>query len=226
MIEQLIQYLEKFVNPNRVELLNRNLNKRTQYITIVLEDIFQPHNSSAILRSCDCFGVQDIHIIENRNKYLPNDEIALGAEQWLTLIKYNNYENNSVAALTSLKNQGYRIIATTPHNDSEFLTEFDLNKGKCAFVFGTELTGISDSVVNMADGFMRIPMHGFTESFNISVSVAIVLYQLTQKLHNSDLNWHLEKSERLKIKLKWLRNSIKKPSLIEKHFFENIYKEP
>ena len=225
MTKQLIEYLEEFVTPNKVELLNRNLNKRTQYITIVLEDIFQPHNSSAILRSCDCFGIQDIHIIENRNKYLPNDEIALGAEQWLTLTKYNNYENNSVAALTSLKNQGYRIIATTPHNECEFLNEFDLNKGKCAFVFGTELTGISDSVVNMADGFMKIPMHGFTESFNISVSVALVLYQLTQKLHNSDLNWHLEESERLKIKLKWLRNSIKKPSLIEKYFFENIFKE-
>ena len=225
MNEQLIKYLEEFVNPARVELLNKNLNNRTQYITIVLEDIFQPHNSSAILRSCDCFGIQDIHIIENRNKYLPNSEIALGAEQWLTLTKYNNSSNNSAEALTSLKNKGYRIIATTPHDNCHLLTDFDLSEGKCAFVFGTELTGVSQTVENMADGFIKIPMYGFTESFNISVSVAILLYQLTQKLHTSDLNWHIEGSEKLNIKLKWLRNSIKKPHLIEKYFLEKILKE-
>jgi tRNA (guanosine-2'-O-)-methyltransferase len=222
--EQLIQYLENFVYPARVELLDKNLFNRTRYITVVLEDIFQSHNASAIVRSCDCFGIQDLHIIEGRNKYEPNKEIAMGAEQWLNLFRYKSQKSNTRVALLSLKEKGYRIIATTPHEKSCLIDEFDVSKGKSALVFGTELTGISNDVIELADEFVKIPMYGFTESYNISVSVALVLQQLAFKLRNSNINWHINKEEQALIKLDWLRNSIKKPQLIEKHFFNEILK--
>ena len=222
MKEELINYLESFILESRKQTLDKVLSCRTRYITFVLEDLFQPHNASAVLRSCDCFGIQDIHIIENKNKYAPNIEIAMGSEQWLTLKKYNKLEHNSKLALNELKNQGYRIIATSLKPKSIALNDFDLNKGKCAIVFGTELTGISDVVTEMADEFITIPMVGFTESLNISVAAALIAQNLTDRLRNSDLNWQIPNIEKLDIKLTWLRNSIKKVNLIERRFFEKM----
>jgi tRNA (guanosine-2'-O-)-methyltransferase len=220
--EHLVRYLENFILQSRVEVLKNNLFNRTRYITVVLEDIFQSHNASAIVRSCDCFGIQDIHIIETRNRYEPNKEIAMGAEQWLNMYKYNIGNDNTRSALTQLKSNGYRIVATTPHEKSCMINDFDIYKGKTAFVFGTERTGITDTVKEMADEFVKIPMYGFTESYNISVSVALLLQQITQKLRNSEVDWHIPSDEQTTIMLEWLRISIKKPHLLEKHFYENV----
>jgi tRNA (guanosine-2'-O-)-methyltransferase len=220
MNSQLVNYLENFVNTGRIELLNKNLNLRTRYLTVVLEDIFQPHNTSAILRSCDCFGIQDIHIIENRNKFLPNKEIALGAEQWLSISRYNKETNNTGQTLQLLKDKGYRIIATSPHQRKVGIDDFDLNRGKSAIIFGTELTGVSDIVKEMADEFITIPMCGFTESLNISVSVALAMFNLCSRLRKSELDWQLTESDITDIKICWLRNSIKRCDLVEKRFKE------
>jgi tRNA (guanosine-2'-O-)-methyltransferase len=221
MKEKLIRHLEQFVTVRRLNLINRVLEQRTRYLTVVLEDIFQPHNASAVLRSCDCFGIQDVHIIENRNTYQVNRDIALGAYKWLTLYKYNKEENNTLPALEKLKKQGYRIVATTPHSNGLSLEDFDLNKGKTALIFGTELGGLTDNVSRMADEFLTIPMVGFTESLNISVTVAIILHHLTNRLRKSEVAWKLSESENLQIKLQWLKNSISRSDSIEKSFTEN-----
>jgi tRNA (guanosine-2'-O-)-methyltransferase len=192
----------------------------------VLEDIFQPHNSAAILRTCDCFGIQDVHIIENKNKFKPNEEIAVGSDQWLNIYRYNKEKVNTIDALRSLKNNNYRIVATSSHGKGTAIEEFNLNNGKVAFVFGTELTGITETVEKFADEFVYIPMAGFTESLNISVAAAIILHHVTNNLKQSTIHWQLEKEELEKIRLQWLKNSMKKPELIEKYFFENIYKKP
>lgn len=190
---------------------------RTRHITLVLEDLYQPHNASAVLRSCDCFGIQDVHIIENRNKYTINPDVALGASKWLNLIKYNHDENNTREALCSLKEKGYRIVATTPHTNDVDIQELPVEK-PLALVFGTELEGISEAVREMADEYVRIPMFGFTESFNISVSAAICLSHLVGKLHISKVNWALSDAEQDAVLLEWYRNSIYKAELIEKDF--------
>jgi tRNA (guanosine-2'-O-)-methyltransferase len=112
-------------------------------------------------------------------------------------------------------------VATSPHINDQLLPEFDLTKGKVAIVFGSELPGISETIMEEADEFMKIPMYGFTESFNISVSAAIVLYQLSQKLRNQpEINWKLSEKERNEIKLAWLRATIKRSSLLEKKFLK------
>ncbi|MBN1414345.1 MAG: RNA methyltransferase [Bacteroidales bacterium] len=221
MKEKLVRHLEQFVTERRRNLINRIVAQRTRYLTVVLEDIFQPHNASAVLRSCDCFGIQDVHIIENRNKYQVNPDVALGSYKWLTIYKYNKEENNTVYALEKLRNQGFRIVATTPHADGCMLNDFDLLKGKAALLFGTEMEGLTESAINLADEFLTIPMVGFTESLNISVTAAIILQQLTGKLRKSDIDWKLPEKEILQVKLHWLKNSISRCDSIEKSFTEN-----
>ncbi|WP_163714658.1 TrmH family RNA methyltransferase [Mangrovibacterium lignilyticum] len=216
---QLIEYLSEFITPERNDLFDRVLDQRTRYLTIVLENIFQPQNASAAMRSVDCFGLQDAHVIENSNTFEVDREVAMGATKWLNVKTYSKKDDNSLDAIRALRDNGYRIVATTPHEGDTNLEDFDLRKGKAAFFFGTELTGISDVVKNEADEFLKIPMHGFTESFNISVSAAVILHHLTWKLRNDpEIDWHLTKEERAAIKLEWLRRSIKSSGLIEEKY--------
>ena len=139
---------------------------------------------------------------------------------WVNIRKFNSTPNPTETALNKLKSEGYRIVATTLHEKAVTLENFDLSTGKTAIIFGTERTGITDTVKSMADEFLTIPMFGFTESFNVSVSAAIILHYLTLKLHNSEINWKLSKEEQDEIKIKWLRHSLKKPDLLEQQFYE------
>lgn len=218
MNNKLFEFLSDFITDRRKQIICDNIKERTRYITVVLEDIFQPQNASAVLRTCDCFGIQDIHIIENQNKYNINPDVVLGATQWLTIKNYNKTENNTLEAINNLKNNGYRIIATTLSENNVSLNDFQLSKGKIALFFGTELTGLSTEVINNADEFLKIPMYGFTESFNISVSAAIILHDLTLKLRQSEINWHLSETEQAQLKVNWVKNTLKTPELLIKEF--------
>ncbi|MBI9015598.1 MAG: RNA methyltransferase [Clostridiales bacterium] len=195
---------------------------RTKYVTVVLEDIFQPQNASAVLRTCDCFGIQDVHIIENRNEFNVDPEVVMGSSKWISIHRYNQQQNNTREAIQKLKKQGYRIVATSPHKDDVNLESLDLNAGKLALVFGTELTGISDIVREEADEFMKIPMYGFTESFNISVSAAISMHHLKHRLHQSSIDWQLSEADRQQVYLQWLKQSIKKSDLLVDKFYKDI----
>lgn len=194
------------------------LEKRTRYITVALEDIYQPHNASAVLRTCECLGIQDVHIIENKNRYRINPDVVLGATKWITLRKYNSTNYNTPAAVDYLRNNGYRIVATSLSEKAVPLDQFDLLKGRLAIFFGTELTGLTDKMLNLADESLKIPVYGFTESYNISVSAAIILSHLINILRNSTVPWQLAEDEKKEIMLRWLRQSIKRADLLEKNF--------
>jgi len=168
-------YLEQFLTENRKNLFRKVLNERTRHFTVALEDIFQPHNSSAVVRSCDIFGIQELHVIESNYQFYASNHVAKGAQKWLDFTLYNQrHTNNTLDCIRDLKSNGYKIIATTPHNDSCLLEDFDITQ-KSAFFFGVEGAGLSNDVLDNADGFLKIPMVGFTESLNISVAAAIVL---------------------------------------------------
>lgn len=214
---ELINYLEGFVSDRRKQRLTEVLAERTRHMTIVLEDVYQAHNASAVLRSCDCFGVQDIHFIENRNKFKISEDVSMGATQWLTLKKYNDSENNTASCLTELKKQGYRIIATSPHKDDKTIAELDVTK-PFALVFGTEIDGITETVSEMADEFVKIPMYGFTESFNISVSAALCMNELMGRIRKQKIAYQISEAEKQEIYLEWLKASISKVDLIVKEF--------
>jgi tRNA (guanosine-2'-O-)-methyltransferase len=205
----------------RNELMDRVLNDRTRYITVALENIYQPHNASAVLRSCDCFGIQDVHIIENSYQYELNPHVSLGAAQWLNLHRYNELEHNTDACINSLRNDGYRIVATTPDPKALSIHDFDVAKGKFALLFGTEKFGLTPEAFGMADEFIRIPMYGFTESFNISVSVSLCLFHFTEKIRTNNAAWQLSDEEQTDIYLQWFRNTTNNSEMIEKKFYMN-----
>jgi len=217
---QLVTYLKDFVTEDRWQRITEVLNKRTRHLTVVLEDIYQPHNASAVLRSCDCFGIQDVHIIENRNEFDPNQGITIGADQWISIHSHNEPgANNTKRCYKQLRRQGYRIIATTPHEEDVTIDEVPVSE-KTALVFGAELKGLSDFALEHADGYARIPMVGFSESFNISVGAALCLYDMTTRLRKSEVNWTLSDTEKLDLKCEWLENSVRAADRLKQRFLE------
>jgi tRNA (guanosine-2'-O-)-methyltransferase len=219
--EKLLKYFESYLTDNRKALFKKVLEDRTRHFTVVLEDIFQPHNASAVVRTCDIFGVQDVHAIENKYTNKVSRHVAKGSQKWITSKRYKLDGDNTQICLGSLREKGYQIIATTPHNDSCLLQDFDISK-KSAFVFGVEAEGVSDYVKDNADGFLKIPMVGFTESLNISVAAAIILQDLTTKLRMSDVDWQLTKEEKEILYFNWVKKTIKKVDKIEEHYHQNL----
>jgi len=217
----LIHYLSGFVTPRRKQLMNEVLSNRTRYITVALEDIYQPHNASAVLRTCECLGIQDVHVIENKNRYQVNPDVALGADKWITLKKYNQSGFNTSSAIEYLRAKGYRIVATSLSDEAVPPGQFNLEKGKITIFFGTELNGLTDDMLQQADESLKIPVYGFTESYNISVSAAIILSHFIHVLRKSDIPWQLTDAEKEEIMLQWLRKSVKRADLLEKKFLDS-----
>ena len=219
--QKLTEYLAGFATQNRLDRFEEVLSQRTRYLTVVLENIFQPHNASAVLRTMECFGIQDVHIIENDYEYRVNPEIALGAFQWLSLIRYNRLLDSGCDAVVNLRKKGYRIVAATPRPGAVSIKEFDLDKGPAAIFFGTELEGLSARILEQADECIRIPIYGFTESFNVSVSAAIIIHHLAEKLRESEnIRWELSDEEKGLLRLEWLKRSVKHSDLIIKRYVE------
>jgi tRNA (guanosine-2'-O-)-methyltransferase len=223
MNEKILEEFYKIITPNKVEMFDRIAADRTKHLTIVLENIYQEHNASAVIRSCDCFGIQEMHVIEKDNQYKIQRDIALGAGRWVDMYNFNQGENVTADCIQNLRNKGYKIIATTPHTNAATIHDLDIST-PTALIFGTERRGISEEVKEMADGFVKIPMYGFTESFNISVSVALSLHTLRNRLESSQLNWRLSSEEQTELKIKWCRKILNGGDFLEKHFrdqFEN-----
>ena len=212
-----LAYLEEFLTENRKERFQKVLENRTNHFTIAVEDVFQFHNTSAVMRSCEVFGIQEINIVEQRFGKDIDKEIAMGAQKWVDINRFENINN----CIQNLKTKGYQIIATTPHDDSCLLHEFDISK-KSALFFGTEKEGLSEEVMKQADGFLKIPMVGFTESLNISVSAAIIIQDITSRLRLSNIDWQLTENELLEKRLAWAKNSIKDIKRIEERYYSEI----
>ncbi|TXI69899.1 MAG: TrmH family RNA methyltransferase [Flavobacterium sp.] len=213
--QELLTYLEGFLTENRKEGFLRVLKNRTKHFTIAMEDVYQLHNTSAVMRSCEVFGIQELNVIEQKFGKRIDTEIAMGAQKWVDVNRFNTVQS----CIDAKRAQGYQIIATTPHNDSCLLHEFDIEKPSAIF-FGTEKNGLSEEVIEQADGFLKIPMVGYTESLNISVSVAIIIQDVTNRLRQSNINWQLSEEEILEKRLDWTRKSIKDIDFIENKFYE------
>lgn len=216
----LLNYLEGFLTENRKEGFLRVLQNRTKHFTIAMEDVYQLHNTSAVMRSCEVFGIQELNVIEQKFGKRIDSEIAMGAQKWVDVFRYNSVQS----CLDTMREKGYQIIATTPHDDSCFLHEFDITKPSALF-FGTERDGLSAKVLQQADGFLKIPMVGYTESLNISVSAAIIIQDITNRLRQSKLNWQLTPDEVLDKRLDWTRKSIKDIEFIERKYWEALQEQ-
>ena len=216
------EHLATFVTDRRKALIERLGRERTRYVTVVMEDIFQPHNASAAIRSCECFGVQDIHIIENRFEYRMNPDVIMGAGKWVNLLRYKDPDsNNTTSCLETLKSKGYRLAATVPDKDALPLPQMHLDQ-KIALMFGTEEEGLSPEALDLADLRITIPMSGFTQSFNLSVSVSLCLYDICARLRAGNEDWRLSSQERLDVELAWLLASVKNPEIICRKFIKHM----
>ncbi len=216
--QRLYEAASGLVSERRLQLIDSIASQRTRHITVVLEDVYQSHNAAAVLRSCDCFGVQDVHVVEQNNPFNPAGDVAVGSSKWVDYYPHKDIQS----AYNHLRSKGYRIVATTPHpplkqsdnqeiKQSQLITDLDIST-PVALIFGTELTGLSTEAIDLADEYVKIPMYGFTESFNISVSVALSLFNLTERLRHSQLNTEhlsLNTEELLSLKLHWLSQTIR-----------------
>ena len=204
MKKELIEYLETFLTRRRQDLFKQVLDERTRFLTVAIEDVGHLHNTSAVMRSCDAFGVQDIHVIEELKGKRIDREIAMGAQKWTSVKRYDSTKN----ALAKLKSDGYQIVATTPHHTAHKLEDFKLDKPTALF-FGSEKDGLTETVIEAADEYIYIPTFGFTQSLNISVCAAILLQELTHRLRNSSLDWKLKSADIEEIKTLWLKRNLK-----------------
>ncbi len=208
MRRALLDYLGQFVTEHKKRRMREVLPWRTRHVALVLEDIYQPQNASATLRTAEILGVLDIYIVENRNAYRLNPEVALGANKWVNLHRFRERDaDNTARALVHLRHQGYTLVATSPHKEGYAPEDIPLER-PLAFWFGNELEGLSPQALDAADLYLRLPMFGFTESYNISVSVAITLYTVMRRLHRSDLPWRLTPEEQEEVLLTWYRRVI------------------
>ncbi|WP_456442726.1 TrmH family RNA methyltransferase [Psychroserpens sp.] len=211
----LLEHLESYLTEHRKERFTKVLSQRTKHFTVATEDVYQLHNTSAVIRSCDVFGIQEVNIVEEINSKNIDSEIAMGAQKWVDLNRYNSVKDT----ISDLKQKGYQIVATTPHEKDAMLHDFDVTKKSC-FFFGRETEGLSQEVIDQADCFLKIPMVGFTESLNISVSAAIILQHVTTKLKQSDINWQLTEEEQQEKRIDWCKKTIKSYEEIIERFYQ------
>jgi len=216
----IIAKLTNVINDDRISLLKEVLDQRTRYLTVVLDDIYYPQNASAILRTSECLGIQDLYAIEDKNKLKVNSDVVKGASKWINLRRYNEQDGRN-ECIEGLKQQDYKIVAMTISEDCIPLEQLPIDK-KLALCFGCEETGLHKDIENKADYKVQIPITGFTQSYNVSVSAGISLYYLINRIKESRHNWQLNQEEKEKLLIDWLSKSTPTGnSLLEKYMEES-----
>lgn len=220
---RVLNHLSQFVSDHKKAFIEKVLDQRTRYVTVVLENIYQSQNASAAVRTCECLGLQDVHIVEDTARYQLNIRVLKGSYKWMNLKRYHRPGvNNAEECFSQLRQQGYRILVADPSEDGIPIDELDPASGKMALVFGNELHGASAYSLKHSDQRIRIPMFGFTESLNVSVSVAICLNTLLGKLRRSTAPMALSGPEKDALRLAWFRKIVRRSEVVEREFLRTI----
>ena len=225
LTRNLIDYLGQFLTEERRAKLETVLAYRTRYVTVALEDLHTSQNAGAVLRNCDNFGIQDVHIIEQTTNFKINLNVTRGCQKWLTIHRYAKQRDNAHTCIETLKTKGYCIVATTPHTEALELSALPLDR-PVALLFGNELDGLSETALAAADRLLKIPMYGFSESFNISVSAALCLQSICDRIRQSNYPWQLTTDEQQTLRLEWYRNSCKNAQQLEASFWKEYGGSP
>ncbi|GAB3337408.1 RNA methyltransferase [Marivirga atlantica] len=214
----LIKKYAEFISDRRKEFIDEVLQNRTEHLTIVVEDLIDPHNINAIFRTGECFGVQHFHIIDNIQKFHIGRGVSKGATKWIDIHRYDQADiNNSKEAIEKLKLKGYQILATSPDENAVSFKSVDISQ-PTALIFGNERDGISQTVKDEADQLIKIPMFGFTESFNVSVAAGILIQEFTTKIRKEVSDWGLSESQINDYKLQWYKKSMARPDYYHDYF--------
>ena len=219
---ELARYLATYVSRERTDRIEGVLANRTRHVTVVLEDLFHGQNGGAVLRSCECFGIQDVHIIAQRCSFRIAKSVAAGAAKWLTLRLFDADHHEGVGACVgALHRAGYRLAATTARADAVPIDQLELGE-RVALCFGNEREGLSSELLDAADVAVTVPMGGFTESLNVSVAAALCLRTLTSSLRRSAREvWRLTPEECAELRLEWFIKSLKHRRALVKRFCED-----
>lgn len=210
--------LAGFMTDGRYRVLTDALAMRTDYMTILTENTFHPQNASALVRHCEAFGLQRLNTVETLCPFTPNLDIVRGTDKWVDIRRHAS----TAEALATLRSEGYRIVATTPHTEDTVPESFDVARGPFVLVFGTEHAGISDEVKASADEFLRIPMCGMVESLNVSASAAILIYMLSARMRREVAEWRIGGLRREEILYRWMRASVKDADAILARTFGGV----
>jgi tRNA (guanosine-2'-O-)-methyltransferase len=205
-----------FLSDERVSRFNHVLESRTRHICLVLENVYQSRNASAVMRTCDGVGIQDVHLIENINPWVFNRHVSKGTPSWLTLHRYREASNPTEACIEQLQSKGYAIAVTSPHADGQEVHELPIDK-PIALVMGTEFEGVSNTFLAAANHHVYIPMTGFAESLNISVAAGIIMHDLARRSRTlPDTSWALSKAEKDILRAEWAMKTVRKSDVILK----------
>ena len=211
--QEIYDYLQQFLTDERLSKIEHFSKESSDFVLPVMEDVYQFRNAAAIVRSVEACGFHHVVALEEENVFNPNLKVTKGAETWVQVEKMPN----NLDSLKEIKSRGYRILAVSPEKNATMLPDYEV-KEPIALVFGTELEGVSDEILDFADETLAIPMFGFTKSFNVSVAAAICMYELKQKLIKSGIDYKLSKEKLLELKIRWAKNSIKSSEQILERF--------
>ena len=202
--------LEPFMLEGRSERLREVAAYRTRGLTVLLDGVHDPHNLSAVVRSCDAFGLLDLHVIESQARFRVRSKISQGCEKWLDIHRHAGPEN----AIDTLRASGHELWVADASKDSIPVDQVPFQK-RLALVFGNEHRGASAKLREAANGTFHIPMHGFSESFNISVAAAITL-AIAARQRERLLGRHgdLSPEEQKALVWNWQKRSVKHAKLI------------
>lgn len=203
--EQKQQKLLHLMTPQRYEKLMEILNNRSSHITAVAENFYNPSNVAALLRTIDATGFSDLYALEYYNRFDKNVRVSRGSEKWVNIHKYKKTDE----CFKALRDKGYRIYYADPDPANPDIDTLPLDK-KVAILFGQENPGVSDRTKEIADGGFRIPMRGFVGSFNVSVSAAITLFTLRNRLEKEIKNYKLDADEKQALFNFWLKKNYNK----------------
>jgi tRNA (guanosine-2'-O-)-methyltransferase len=176
-MDDLRKILEGMLTPARLERIATALEARLGALRVVTENLRNTHNMNAVLRTCEAFGVQHLHVVEGEKDFSINRKITKGSHKWIDLHRHLSIGD----CARELKAEGFSLYAAMLGRGAVPLDEIPLEK-PVAIILGNERTGVSEEAVSYCDGFYTIPMHGFVQSFNISVAAAISIYSLSSRM--------------------------------------------
>lgn len=169
-----IEALDPWVGENRKQRIAEVLGSRLSSVTVVMDAPHDPHNGAAVLRSCEAFGIHQVHVVPRQEPFLASNQVAKGTQQWVGVVEHSSPE----AAIVALKRQDYTLVAS--HPDGELLPDDLAHIPRVALLMGNEHDGLCTALARSAGRSVRIPMVGFVESLNVSVSAALLLYAATR----------------------------------------------
>ncbi len=198
------EYLKQFLTEERLKKIEHFAPESSDFVLPVLEDVYQFRNAAAIVRSVEACGFHKVVALQEENNFEPNLKVTKGADTWVEVEKLPR----NMESFQKIKDKGYKIVVVSLENDAKILPDYEITE-PIALVFGTEMEGVSQEILDFADETLAIPMYGFTRSFNVSVAASLCMYELKQKLMKSDIDYKLNDEKLLRMKIRWTVNSIR-----------------